>query len=91
MSKPVVAFIAGQTAPPGKRMGHAGAIIMGSSGTAADKIAALNRAGVPVAGSPTELPELVKQALRGRAKAAASAGKAQRAVAANAEKLVLVS
>lgn len=63
MSKPVVAFIAGQTAPPGKRMGHAGAIILGSSGTAADKVAALTRIGVPVAGSPTEIPGLVKQAL----------------------------
>lgn len=64
MTKPVVAFIAGQTAPPGKRMGHAGAIISGGSGTAADKIAALNKAGIPVAGSPTELPALLKEQLK---------------------------
>jgi succinyl-CoA synthetase alpha subunit len=60
LTKPVVAFIAGQTAPPGKRMGHAGAIISGGTGTAADKIAALNKVGVPVAGSPTEIPQLLK-------------------------------
>ncbi|MCB2229276.1 succinate--CoA ligase subunit alpha [bacterium] len=64
MTKPVVAFIAGQAAPPGKRMGHAGAIISGGSGTAADKIAALNKAGIPVAGSPTELPELLKEQIK---------------------------
>ncbi|MEW5993021.1 MAG: succinate--CoA ligase subunit alpha [Candidatus Zixiibacteriota bacterium] len=68
MSKPVVAFIAGQTAPPGKRMGHAGAIISGGSGTAAEKIAALNKAGVPVAGSPTEIPQLLKDVMAKRKK-----------------------
>jgi succinyl-CoA synthetase alpha subunit len=59
LTKPVVAFIAGQTAPPGKRMGHAGAIIEGGSGTAEDKIRALQNAGVNVAAHPEEIPSLL--------------------------------
>jgi succinyl-CoA synthetase alpha subunit len=59
MKKPVAAFIAGQTAPPGKRMGHAGAIISGGKGTAAEKIAALKEAGIAIAPTPAELGQTV--------------------------------
>lgn len=63
MSKPVVAFIAGQSAPPGKRMGHAGAIISSGAGTAEEKIKAFTAAGVPVAKEPSEIPGMVKEKL----------------------------
>jgi succinyl-CoA synthetase alpha subunit len=60
---PVVGFIAGRTAPPGKRMGHAGAIISGSSGTAAAKVKALNDAGIAVADKPSDVARLLKEAM----------------------------
>jgi succinyl-CoA synthetase alpha subunit len=64
ISKPVVAYIAGVTAPPGKRMGHAGAIIEGESGTAKSKIAALEEAGVAVASAPSEIVKIIKNTLK---------------------------
>jgi succinyl-CoA synthetase alpha subunit len=64
MSKPVVGFIAGQTAPPGRRMGHAGAIISGSTGTAAEKIQSFEDAGMGVAKRPIEIVQLVRERLK---------------------------
>ncbi len=65
LTKPVVGFVAGQTAPPGRRMGHAGAIISGSQGTAAEKIATFKENGVEVAERPADMPEIVSRALSG--------------------------
>ena len=64
--KPAVAFIAGRSAPAGKRMGHAGAIVSGNSGTAESKIAAFEAAGIPVATAPSQIPGLVREALKKR-------------------------
>jgi succinyl-CoA synthetase alpha subunit len=63
MHKPVVGFIAGQTAPPGRRMGHAGAIISGSSGTAAEKMAAFRAAGIAVMERPMDVVSLIRERL----------------------------
>jgi len=64
MKKPIVSFIAGRQAPPGKRMGHAGAIVSMGSGTAAGKIQALEEVGVRVAELPSEIPKLVNEAIQ---------------------------
>ena len=65
MTKPVAGFIAGLTAPPGKRMGHAGAIIAGGQGTAQSKIEAFRRAGIEIAATPSDMGAAMAAALRG--------------------------
>jgi succinyl-CoA synthetase alpha subunit len=64
MSKPVVGFVAGMTAPPGKRMGHAGAIISGGKGTASEKVAAMESAGIRCANDPSEIGEVLLKSLQ---------------------------
>jgi succinyl-CoA synthetase alpha subunit len=79
MTKPVVGFIAGQTAPPGRRMGHAGAIISGSSGTAAEKLEAFKKAGIGIAKRPAEFVELLQARLAKTAKKSAAKSKPAKA------------
>jgi succinyl-CoA synthetase alpha subunit len=88
MTKPVVGFIAGRTAPPGKRMGHAGAVISGGLGTAEAKMAAMREAGVTVVDGPHLLGRAMKDALarHGRGKARPPAGKRSAALAGPARK-----
>jgi succinyl-CoA synthetase alpha subunit len=76
VTKPVVGFICGQTAPPGRRMGHAGAIISGGSGTAAEKMGAMRQAGIAVVKSPAEMGEAVARLLAAGTRAPRSAAKA---------------
>ena len=66
VTKPVICFIAGQTAPPGKRMGHAGAIISGGHGTAQEKMAVLKQAGITVCESPADLGVTIQKAMQSR-------------------------
>jgi succinyl-CoA synthetase alpha subunit len=87
MTKPVVGFIAGVTAPPGRRMGHAGAIISGSSGTAAEKIAAFKKAGIAVAQRPMDFVELIRARLKGRKPAGKKVAVAVKSVAKRAKKV----